>query len=403
MKLRALAVVVVLMAGACGSTVVPPGSAHSTLPTASPPPTGVPSVVPTAARTEGAVELLGSLPDKALDDATAAALQGVLDRAVSRGAPDAIAAVITPAGTWTGAAGIGGPDGRAATQEDMFSLASLTQVFTAALVMRLAEQDQIDLDAAISTYLGDLEVDTNGATVRQALGMRSGLPDFADDATAAIRADAGRTWTPGEILAFIKPPTAEADETYIHAGPNYTLLALAAEHVTEASFADALRTEVLDPVGAARILEQEAGVPTPKPWALPTEANFGPFSRDEYGLGDVISCISSASFSFGFGSMAGDAASVAAWAWHLFAGDVVSEGSLREMLPPRPDRHGFGLHQLADLGSHLALGITGQKSGYGSILAVVPAEDTVVVLFVNNPDFIVEPFVVELIEASREG
>lgn len=403
MKLPALGVVVVLVAGACGSAVAPRGSGAASVPAASRPPTAAPSVGPTPSPTGGAVALLGPLPDKTLDAAAASELQLVLDRAVSHGAPDAIAAVITPKGTWTGAAGIGGPDGRAATTDDAFYLASLTQVFTATLVMRLAEQGRIDLDAPISTYLDDIAVDTNGATVRQALGMRSGLPDFGEDATAAIRADAGRTWTPAEILAYVKPPTDTAGSTYIHAGPNYTLLALAAEHVTGTSFAAALRAEVLDPVGAAGTLQQGAGVPTPKPWALPTQANLGPFSRDEYGLGDVISCISSVSFSFGYGSMAGAAPSVAAWAWHLFAGDVVSESSLREMLPALPDRHGFGLHQMADLGSRLALGITGQKTGYGSILAVVPAEDAVVVLFVNNPDFIVEPFVIQLIEASREG
>lgn len=403
MKLPALGVVVVFVAGACGSTGAPPGSAGAQSSASSQASIMPTPGTPSAAATAETVALLGALPGNTLDAARATDLQGVLDRVVARGAPDAIAAVITPDGTWTGAAGIGGPDGRAATTDDAFYLASLTQVFTATLVMRLAEQGRIDLDAPISTYLDDLEVDTNSATVRQALGMRSGLPDFGEDATAAIRANGRRAWTAAEIATYIGPPTGAAGSTYLHAGPNYSLLALAAEHVTGTSFAAALRENVLDPVGATGILQQGAGVPTPKPWALPTEANRGPFKREDYGFGDVISCISSVSFSFGYGSMAGDARSVAAWAWHLFAGDVVGESSLREMLPALPDRHGFGLHQMADLGSRLVLGITGQKSGYGSFLGVIPAEDTVVVLFVNNPDFIVEPYVIQLIEASREG
>lgn len=401
MRLPALCVAVVLVAGGCG-TAGPVGSVA--LPVASPEPSSrAKTAGPTVDTTAGPIDLFGSLPDHPFDAATAIALQGVLDRAVSHGAPDAIAAVITPDGAWSGAAGIGGPDGRAATPDDVFYMASLTQVFTAALVMKLAEEDRIDVDAALATYLDGMDVDTNGATVRHALGMRSGLADSSDAAAAAIRADAGRVWTPAETLEYLAPPTADAGSKYVPAGLNYTLLALAAEHVTGTSFAAALRTEVLDPVGASGILQQGAGVPTPKPWALPTEAHLGAFSLDEYGSGDVISCISSVSFSFGYGSMAGDAGSIAAWAWHLFAGEVVSEASLRQMLPAIPDLHGFGLHVLGDLGPRYTLGITGQKTGYGSILAVTPAEKSVVVFLVNDPEFIFEPFVIQLIETSRAG
>ena len=87
------------------------------------------------------------LPPTELDAARSAALQRVLDATVKAGAPDAIAAVITPGGTWAGAAGIGGPDGRKATASDEFAIASVTKMFTAALILRLAEQGRIDLDA----------------------------------------------------------------------------------------------------------------------------------------------------------------------------------------------------------------------------------------------------------------
>ena len=105
-------------------------------------------------------------------------MQAVLEDMVTSGAPDAIAAVITEDGTWAGAAGIAGEKGRKATPEDEFAIASITKTFTAALVMRLAEQGRIDLDEPLASYMGDLKVDTNGATVRQALEMRAGLGDL---------------------------------------------------------------------------------------------------------------------------------------------------------------------------------------------------------------------------------
>ena len=159
-------------------------------------------------------------------EAKAAALQAVLDSAVRDGAPDAYAAVITKDGIWAGAAGTGGPDGRAATAKDEFYLASVTQVFTTALILRLAEEGRIDLDAPLASYLGDLEVDTNGATVRQALGMRSGLPDFGPERRRApSRRTRGTCGRVEEIVTHFVKPTASPGSAWIHAGPNFVLLA----------------------------------------------------------------------------------------------------------------------------------------------------------------------------------
>jgi D-alanyl-D-alanine carboxypeptidase len=224
----------------------------------------------------------GPLPAATLDAATAAALQAVIDKATAASAPDMIAAVITPEGTWAGASGIGGPDGRAATAEDEFAIASVTKTFTATLIMRLVEQGKIDLDAPLATYLGDLGVDANGATVRQALGMRSGQAADADDAAALIHADPAHVWTAAELVTHFPPPAAAAGETYIYSNYGYSLLAFAAEHVTGTSFASAMRTEVLDPVGATRVVPQGTDAPTPKPWALPIEAHFGGVNDPDY-------------------------------------------------------------------------------------------------------------------------
>ena len=165
------------------------------------------------------------------------------------------------------------------------------------------------------------------------------------------------------------------------------------------SYAAALRSYVLDPVGADRILQQGAGTEPPKPWALPTAAHAAPFAESDLGAGGAISCISSASFSFGSGSMAADAPSLAAWMWHLFANDIVDASSLEAMLPQGSQSHGLGLDRLGGLGRP-AFGQTGSKTGYGAIAALFPAEQTVVVVFVNDPEFVVEPAVVALLRAA---
>jgi D-alanyl-D-alanine carboxypeptidase len=403
MKLPALGVVVVLVAGACGSTVAPPGSTDEQ-PSAS----SQGSIVPTPSTatpepTVEAFELLGRLPDEKLSANTAKALQAVLDSAVTQGAPDAIAAVITLKGTWTGAAGIGGPDGRMATANDEFAIASITKLFTATLVLRLAEQGKIDLDAPLGPYLGDLKVDANGATVRQALGMMAGLADDEQPAASdAIHVDASHVWTPEELVARYLPPEAAPGTRFIYSSPGYSLLGFAAENATGMAFAAAMRAEVLDPVGATRILAQGPDAATPRPWALPIDSNLGTWRPEDMGVGGAISCISSATYGPGAGSMASDAPSLAAWGWHLFAGDVINMESLAAMVPTGGS-HGFALDRLTDVGDVLAYGIHGSKTGYGSSLVVFPIERVIVAVFVNDPAFIVEHTIVQLIEASREG
>ena len=183
------------------------------------------------------------------------------------------------------------------------------------------------------------------------------------------------------------------------AGPNFVLLAVAAEHASGLSFSDALRKEILDPVGATRIVQQQHGLVTPKPWALPTAANASPIALSDFGADGVISFMSSVSFAFGSGSMAGDASSVAEWAWHLMAGDVVSADSLGAMLPTATTE-GMGLERLPFLGDGV-IGLTPSKTGYAAALAIVPAEQVVVVFFVNDPDFNYDAFVSQLISIGE--
>jgi D-alanyl-D-alanine carboxypeptidase len=379
-------------AGPTGSAT-PPAPARSAVPQSLAPEV---STRPSASAAAGFVTL-GAIPTDLLDDARGAKLQDILDAAVESGAPDVIAAVITEQGTWAGAAGIGGPDGRKATVQDEFAIGSVGIAFVAALVMRLAERGMIDLDAPVDDYLGDLDFDTNGATVRQALGQRSGIPDIGPEAGEAIAADPAHHWTLEDTLAVLPDPSGPPGP-YLPALSNYVMLVLAVEHVTGVPFAEAIRAEVLDPVGSARILKQGAGVPTPKPWALPTEAHIGRFKLEDLGAGDAISCIASATASYGVGGLAGDAPSLAAWAWHLLAGDIVDAASLATMLPAA-DGHGLGLEVL-EPPLDGALGLTGGKTGYGTVLAMNPAEQVVAVVLVNNEEFRIDSYVVDLMEAA---
>ena len=254
------------------------------------------AAVPPSSTTPSAPTLFGALPTNQADEATATALQGVLDLAVEDGYPGALAAVISPEGTWTGAAGVDGPDGRLASPNDVFAIGSIGETFTAALIMRLVEQGRVDLDDPLSDYLGALTVDTNGATVGQALAMRSGIPETSEESIAKVLGDLDHVWTTVEIVAEIPPPVFPPGEEFIYSNPTYNLLGLVAEQVTGLPLHEAMRSEVLDPADSpSTLLVQNAANPTPEPWALPLTSLT--MDVTSYGTGGALPSISEATFS----------------------------------------------------------------------------------------------------------
>ena len=174
---------------------------------------------------------LGTEP---VSDELAAELQAVLnDMADGAGIS---ATVMSADGTWSGATGKA--DGvRDVTSNDQFAIASVTKSVVAAQVMQMVEAGELGLDDTAADHLPpDLDFDTDGATIRQLLGHRSGLPGI-DPAVfdAAIQEspteDRQRVWTPAEILELVLPDRDPPGQTFAYTNTNYLLLGLVIEQL----------------------------------------------------------------------------------------------------------------------------------------------------------------------------
>src|SRR5438093_13046041 len=65
------------------------------------------------------------------------------------------------------------------TPATRFQIGSLTKQFTAALILELAQQGRLNLDATLSTYFPEYRRDVADAvTIRQLLGHSAGVPDL---------------------------------------------------------------------------------------------------------------------------------------------------------------------------------------------------------------------------------
>jgi CubicO group peptidase (beta-lactamase class C family) len=116
------------------------------------------------------------------------------------------ATVMSADGTWSGA--VGKADGvRYVRVQDQFAIASVTKPVIAAQVMQMVEAGELALDDPAAEHLPpDLDFDTNGATIRQLLGMHSGIPDwFDDEMEESMSTDRRRFWKPADVLELVGP------------------------------------------------------------------------------------------------------------------------------------------------------------------------------------------------------
>ena len=289
------------------------------------------------------------------------------------------ATLMSPSGTWSGAAGKadGVHDLEVASQ---FGIASITKSVIAAQVMQMVEAGELSLDRPATDYLpAGFTFDTNGATLRQLLSHRSGIPDWYGDAMEKVMAaDRGRIWTIDEVLAQVPKVRSAAGELFGYADTNYTLLGLVIEHVRKRPLVEVLRGGVLDVAGTERLVYQPDEAPS-DPMAMPRGE---PRSAFELG-GGYLPSMSDASSAGPAGSIASDSISLARW-WRAFcAGELVSQASLTEMSTMIGGREGYGLGLFDITESGTSVGHAGASFGYVSWAGCMPEDGLVVTVLAN--------------------
>ena len=355
-----------------GSRMAPPASTTSTVPAAHFP-----------------IATFAAISEDPVTEELAAKFQGALED--SAGRPEMAegggmtATVMTADGTWSGTTGKA--DGvRDLRVDDEFAIASITKSVIAAQVMSMVEAGELGLDDLAADHLPrDLGFDINGATIRDLLSHRSGLPDNYDVLSGPAQNDPLRAWTPAEVLELVPARRGVAGGSFEYAEINYLLLGLVIEHVRGRPVAEVLRAGVLAIDGVERLVYQPDEKPT-EPMAMP---RGGSTAVLEEGGGSLPSLAAVTAFT-GSGVMASDSPSLARWWRALCAGEIVSQASLTEMSAFDPDVSvfdgGYGLGLFNPVyGQARAVGHGGELFGYMSWAVCLPADGAVIVVLTNRP------------------
>ena len=291
-----------------------------------------------------AAPLLPSPASTPLPEPVAAELEQVLeDWLAAEGLPGVTAAVVSPDGSWAGAVGVDGV-GADLVPESAMAIASITKTFTAAEVMVLSARGLVDLDAPVVDYV-ELPFDAGGATVRQLLNMSSGFPaDPLEAVNEAVLADLEHDYAVGDEIALVDPDAGRMGAVGYgqeYNNLNFAVLGELIEQVTGGTYADAVRTDLLDTADLERIWVQDDETPTDPVAVGETLPQLPVVDEDS----PWIPSRAFASLVGSEGGIAADAPTIARWGALLYGGHVIDAGLVEQMtagLQEEDDWYGLG-------------------------------------------------------------
>lgn len=149
-------------------------------------------------------------------------------------------------------------------QDQQIFIASVTKLYTTALLLRLVDRGLLDLDAAAAHYLpaGTMRgLNTRGGTdhgdvitVRQLLSQTSGIADYFEGPggflAEALAGDVA--WTPQEAIERTRrmpAPFAPGENRAHYSDTNFTLLGIVIEQAGGQSYRQAVDEHILRPLG----------------------------------------------------------------------------------------------------------------------------------------------------------
>ncbi|MFW6773431.1 serine hydrolase domain-containing protein [Nocardioides sp. CPCC 205120] len=312
----------------------------------------------------------------------------VRERTEAAGVPGAAWAVVGPDDVEV--EGVLGEDGAGdpVTPATPFWWGSVAKPLTSTVLVTLAADGAVDLDAPVVAYLPDFRMQDEAAsdtvTVRQLMSSTGGVPP-AYDLTDAY--DAGRR--PADVLPELagREAAAEPGERHVYSSVGYLVLTALVEEVTGQSYAEVVAERVLEPAGmtdAVTTAEAAEAVPPGHRYvagrAVPFTTGFDPAGA-------------------GYGYVGGDLGDAVAFARLQLSGSpVLSPEQRDDMVRGDVDQgegrtYGLGWRQWDVPGGdgERMVWVSGASPGYFASVVVLPDLDRAIVVLQNAYGSFQEP------------
>src|SRR5262245_26477741 len=150
---------------------------------------------------------------------------------------------------YTAAAGSGPPR----TMDDRVRIFTVSQTFTAAIVLQLAEEGKLQLNDSVAKYVHGVDRLGHRITLRQLLNHTSGLANYLDPSFGFWlgRANRSKTVRPVDLLkvaAFQPRAFKQPGSSFAYSNTGYIALGLVIEKVTGNSYGAELMRRIVRPL-----------------------------------------------------------------------------------------------------------------------------------------------------------
>jgi CubicO group peptidase (beta-lactamase class C family) len=262
------------------------------------------------------------------------------------------------------------------TPATKFRLGSITKQFTAALVLRLQEQKKLRVQDPICTYLAPCPDLWKPITIHHLLTHTSGIPSYTGLPDYKNTMMLPRTIE--QMVAVFRdlPLEFAPGEKFKYNNSGYFLLGVIIEKVAGKKYEDALRDEILTPLGM-----KDTGYDWSEP-LLPRRASG--YSKQ----GDTVVNAKPLDMQqpYAAGSLYSTVGDLLIWDQALYTDRVLPEAARTAMYTPFKDNYAYGWSvrpaETAPSG-RLQLGHGGGINGFSTMITRVPSDRVTVIVLAN--------------------
>jgi D-alanyl-D-alanine carboxypeptidase len=285
---------------------------------------------------------------------------------------------------------------------DHTRIGSITKTFTGTVILQLAQEGRLDIDAPVAELRPDVPNGKN-ITLAQLLDMRSGLYNYSElpALNRSLDVEPGKVWTPEALLALglSHPVDFPPGTAYHYSNTGLVLLGLIAEQVEKRPLGESYQARLFTPLGMRETsFPADAAIPAPHPRGymygtnmstLDTEA-LPPDQQAAARAGtlkpnDVTDA--SPSWTWAAGGAISTSADLATWVRALSDGTLLNPAwqrrrleSVRSTDPANPTAAGYGLG-IARFGP--MYGHTGELPGFQSFAGHDPDRGITLTVWTN--------------------
>jgi D-alanyl-D-alanine carboxypeptidase len=275
------------------------------------------------------------------------------------------------------------------TKEMEFGIGSNTKLFTAVAILKLAENNLLNIDDHLYKWLPTIiNIDSN-ITIKQILNHTSGIADFTNHPgyPYSVLSNSNRVFNPFELLAWVGKPLFPAGTNTIYSNTNYILAGLIFEKASGQNIAKFIRDSILTPLNLDStffdVQESVLGA-IAHPWQNGTDINN-------------IPRISLNSAAWTAGAIYSTSGEMAQWYKALMNGQVLNDNSFKLMTTfTGPGNYGLGIGKQI-INGRIVWGYGGNIRGYRSRMVYDTTLKVILCILTNSNPLEINDVAIDLL------